>query len=687
MASSVTPHGKEPALDDDRIVAIIDYGIGQSVGFSESKLSKERERVQYFYDAKWPKKQHDGDSGFVSDDVYQGVESMKAQLLDVFVANSRPVKFNPVSADDDAAATVRTDYVTHVIFDQNDGYGVFRDTIEEGLLARAGIAKVWWESKNKTEYLDLSKMSLMEIQAWLQANPKAEVVEKDIEEETGTVQRFQVSVPKDVSQVRIKLLPGEEFGISPMAESIETADLVFHRHDMTVSQLLKAGYKKSVVEDLQSNDRLWMAMEPEKIARYQETDDLIGTKVNEDGQNAKRVCMVYEAYLELDMDGTDESQLYKVVKVGNTILEKEPVDRKPFIAFIPLPRPAAFWGHNYAKKLEDTQTAKSYLMRSVVNHVLITNNPKIMVGRNALANPRELMENRLGGLVNVTDPTKVIPFPQMPMNPYVFQTLQLLDQHKQESTGISSLSQGLNKDAISKQNSSDMIHELITVSQLRQKVVARNFAENFLRHLYTEVYRLVLENEDRQKIVKLAGQWVPVDPSQWPEDCQCDVSFALGYGEAEKEAQKWVEIGTLLSHDPLLAQWYTPQQHYYVAQKALEARGIKAINQVLAPLNKPTQPPPNPLQQAEISMKNADAAAKQAQAETSKIAQQIALAEIQSKERIEMAKLELEKLKITGTLQNNQDKLAHQVTVDAAELALQAVAAQQDKLNANAQPV
>jgi hypothetical protein len=71
------------ALSDDRIIGLIDYGIGKSVGFTESKLSKERTKVQEYFEGDRPKKAHQGDSGYVSQDVYDGVESMRAQLLEV----------------------------------------------------------------------------------------------------------------------------------------------------------------------------------------------------------------------------------------------------------------------------------------------------------------------------------------------------------------------------------------------------------------------------------------------------------------------------------------------------------------------------------------------------------------------------------------------------------------------------
>src|SRR5579859_7974029 len=157
MAGDLPPSdNKKPALSDDRIVALIDLGIGQSVGFSESKLSKERERVQVFYDGERPFKAHEGDSSYVSDDVWIAVESMKAQILDIFTQNARPVQFTPTGPDDIEGAKIRTDYVTHVLFDQNEGYGLLRDTIEEALKSRNGVVKCWWDIKSKWEYSEVN---------------------------------------------------------------------------------------------------------------------------------------------------------------------------------------------------------------------------------------------------------------------------------------------------------------------------------------------------------------------------------------------------------------------------------------------------------------------------------------------------------------------------------------------------
>ena len=160
-----------------------------------------------------------------------------------------------------------------------------------------------------------------------------------------------------------------------------------------------------------------------------------------------------------------------------------------------------------------------------------------MVVKGGLTNPRELIDNRVGGLVNVTRPDAISPMPQAPLNPFVFQLLEALDGDLEDNTGVSRLSQGLNKDAISKQNSAAMVEQLTTMSQQRQKIIARHFS-SFLKRLYSEVYALVIENEDSNKIIEVAGSFVEIDPRSWKEKRDVVVEMSLGYGEADREAQK-----------------------------------------------------------------------------------------------------------------------------------------------------
>ena len=59
-------HSKEYKLDDNEIVKLVDHNVRSSVGYYSSDLSREREKVLNYYNAKLPKPHHDGNSKYVS---------------------------------------------------------------------------------------------------------------------------------------------------------------------------------------------------------------------------------------------------------------------------------------------------------------------------------------------------------------------------------------------------------------------------------------------------------------------------------------------------------------------------------------------------------------------------------------------------------------------------------------------
>ena len=70
--------------------------------------------------------------------------------------------------------------------------------------------------------------------------------------------------------------------------------------------------------------------------------------------------------------------------------------------------------------------------------------------------------------------------------------------------------------------------------------------------MYYEAYRLCVENEEQEKIVEIAGQYVPVNPSAWSEKRDVLVELKLGYGEQDRELQKLLQLHQLFSQRPQL---------------------------------------------------------------------------------------------------------------------------------------
>ncbi len=71
-------------LTDEQIVALVDDNVRKSIGYYDSQISRERRKVTDHYNAALPRPAHDGNSKYVSMDVYDAVESMKAALLETF---------------------------------------------------------------------------------------------------------------------------------------------------------------------------------------------------------------------------------------------------------------------------------------------------------------------------------------------------------------------------------------------------------------------------------------------------------------------------------------------------------------------------------------------------------------------------------------------------------------------------
>ena len=652
------------AVDDDKLVTILDDNIRRSIGYYDSQISRERRKVIDFYNATLPRPAHDGNSKYVSMDVYDAVESMKAALLETFSTGYKTVRFAAQTGEDVRIAEIATAYCDYVANRQNNLFEVMQSVIHDGLIARAGLCKVYWDEREDSYLEPIQDLTEEEFDAIVaQDNVEIEEVEQDeLGLYSGDLRVFQ-----DTSQVVIEAIAPEQFVIEPQAKSLDDVGFLGHRTTMTISELREAGYDEKLIAKIGDHEDVEMETDPEVLARHEEIGQDRG--FNAKGfQDQVRSITVYELYIDIDLDGSGIAETYKVIKTGNVVLHKEKCTYKPFCAFVPLPIPHSFFGSNFGSKVVPIQTARTVLTRSILDHAMITNNPRYTVVKGGLTNPRELIDNRVGGIVNVSRPDAISPMVQAPLNPFIFQTIQMLDEDKEDTTGVSRLSQGLNKDAISKQNSAAMVEQLATMSQQRQKIIARNFANNFLKPLYQLIYQLVVENEPQAKIVEIAGDYVAVNPGDWGSKRDVTVEMHLGYGEQEAEAQKYLVLHGLMSQDPTLSTMYTPENQYKLMSHVLEQNGIKNVKDYLTPPQEQPPEQPDPAQEMAMQM-------QQKQMELQERQTAVAEMKAQMDAQVAQMKLQLEQMKAqqgfaiqSDNMDLKEAQLEHKQFVDKAEL-------------------
>lgn len=602
-------------MSDEALGQLVDKKLQDAVKWVDSNLSKEREKVIKYYNGELPLKQKESSSSYISTDVYDGVESMKAQLLETFAAGREIVKFDPTGPEDAEPARIATAYCDHVVFSQNDGYGIFSQVIHDGLIARVGVAKVYWEEdfediEEEFENLPEEAVTLLAAQESVR-NLEAE------QDALSGAYKGKAVTRRDKSQVKIEVLNPEEFGIESGAKELSKEYFCVHKSLMHIDDLVKMGFSRKEIEEAGAEAKAdpYDTSTAEQQARTQKLDGY--WKEREDDEDWYQVN---ECYLRVRLKGDEFAKYYKVLRLGKLTLDKQEVMDHPFVAFIPLPIPHSFYGNNFAARIIPAQNIRTGLTRAIVDHASVTVNPRYTVLKGGLTNPRELLDNRLGGLVNVTRPDAVVPLAQAPLNPFVYQTLELIKTQNEETTGISSLSQGLNKDAVSKQNSDAMIERLVGLSQTRQKIIARNFANGFLIPLYLKVYDLVILKEDKKKIVELAGNWVEINPSEWKERRAATVSLHLGYKEHENEAQKLINTGGLLNQDPRLQRMFTDQNRYKLAVDVMKLQGLGNYQDYISPPESiPPEGPSPEMVKLEIEKMKAEAALINAQAAMKKV--------------------------------------------------------------------
>lgn len=605
---------------DDEIALIVSQAIDNSTGGEDTGMSRERQTVRDAYDGKTPKKRNAGSSGYVSLDVYDSVEAMYAQLLETFSGNNQPVVFTPDSASSVQTCEAQTAYCQHVIFELNDGRELFSSVIQDGLMARAGIAKACWYEEEEMEEIQITQPVQQQVAAaYLAQNPKAQITQNP----DGT---FNLSQTKKIKKAYAKIssVPPEKFGISPKARSLDEAEWTWHKELMSAGEMKAAGIPDAkvdaVIEKLGTKDTRGQEHLIEEADRFRDIDEGF---LSDQISNIDK-AWVYEVYMKADFDGSGYEKMWKVWYAEDTLLDKEIVKRHPFVAFVPIPIPHSFYGVNWALNIVQTQNSKTMLMRAVMEHTGTSIVPRWLVLNGSVPNPQEILDPRLGGLINATRADAVTPLPQNPLNPFVPNILQMLDTRLDWNRGISALSQGLNKDALSHQNSAALVEQLTSNGQVRQKVIARNFAYGFLIPLYKLVSDLVIENEDRQRIVQVAGSWQEVNPSDWESGRSMTTTIQLGYNEAERETQKLLMFHGLWSQDPEMKTQYSSQQKYNLMGKVLKMNGMPDVSSYLNP-----NPPPDPMAQAQMELEKQKLQLEQQKLEVQKLALQVEMAKIQ----------------------------------------------------------
>jgi hypothetical protein len=74
------------------------------------------------------------------------------------------------------------------------------------------------------------------------------------------------------------------------------------------------------------------------------------------------------------------------------------------------------------------------------------------------------------------------------------------------------------------------IDAIVSGAQERIELIARILAETGMKDLFEGLLQEMIDNPNREEMIKLRGEWINVDPSSYPSDMRATVNPNLGKG-------------------------------------------------------------------------------------------------------------------------------------------------------------
>jgi len=583
------------------LISRIHQEITDSLGYDGEISVQREEAIKYYYALPFGN-EVDGRSQYVDSTVQDTIEWIKPSLMRVFASGDEMVKFTPHGPEDVQAAEQATDYVNYVFTKDNPGWEILYSWFHDALLQKNGIVKVWWDEyteEKREEYHNLGELEF----EFLLSDDSVEVIEHtevagNIALGTETYHDVVIKRTGYNGKVKVENVPPDEFLISREAKGIQDARFVCHRIKKTVSELREMYGDDWDVGQLGPgyNQEVYNA---ERMARYEFDDsNEWGAGLNESGEEALREYWLHESFIKTDYDEDGIAELRKVCTVGDHIFSNEEIDKVPFVSITPLKIPHKFFGMSVADLVMDLQLIKSTLMRNLMDNAYNQN-----FGRYAVlegqANLDDLLTQRPGGVVRVKSPNAVMPLATPPLQPESFQMLGYLDEVRESRTGVNKNTQGINADALTSHTTATAVNAVMTNAQSRVELIARQFAETGVKELMNCIYELLLKYQDKERVVMLRNQWVPVRPDSWSDKMDCTVSVALGNGSKD---QQMAHLSQMIQFASQAMQGglpiVTPQNMYNLGSALVKAMGYQNVDDFLTPPPPPQPEQPDPEQQA-----------------------------------------------------------------------------------------
>jgi hypothetical protein len=605
-------------MDDAELQAIITQDLTDAISYVDSDLSPTRARGTEYYRGDLFGNEVEGNSKVVAMEVRDTVSAMLPSLMKVFFSSENVVEFVPRGPEDVKSAQQATDYVNYIFQNDNSGFLTTYAIFKDALVRKCGIAKFYWTDDEKVQIDDYTGLDEQTLQMVMQ-EPDAQVKivvsypDPDIDEMqmttidpmTGQPVTMPAPMLHDVQvkrvtkdgRITVMAVPPEELLLDRRARSFDDATIIAHRQMATVADLLAMGYDQDEIDenisssDLDSNDE-YLARQP------------LSTTFGENAANPMMQRVLYiEAYSRVDYDGDGLPELRKVCCMGSgyKVVRNLPASYIPFADFPcdPEPHTSPLEAMSIFDITHDLQEIKSEILRNTLDSLAQSIHPRTAIVEGQV-NIDDVLNNETGAIIRMRAPGMV----QAMSTPFVgqaaFPMLEYMDQIREDRTGMSKASMGLNADAL-QSSTKAAVAATVSASQSRIELTARILAEG-MKKLFKGILFLVVTHQDKARIVRMRNEFVTIDPSHWETSMDASINIGLGNGDTNERLQGLMMI--MAKQEQILQQLgtqnplVTPQQFSNTLRKIVELSGFKDASSYFQDIPADYVPPAPPAPKA-----------------------------------------------------------------------------------------
>jgi len=237
--------------------------------------------------------------------------------------------------------------------------------------------------------------------------------------------------------------------------------------------------------------------------------------------------------------------------------------------------------------------------------------------------------------------------------------MDAIDKVKEERTGMSKASMGLDADALQSTTAS-AVNATIKSAQSKIEMYARTISETGVKDLFKGILHLVTKYNNKPRIIRLRNEYVPVDPTEWDTEFDMQVEVGLGRGNEDDQMRG---LSMILAEQKQIMQTLgveneivKPEQYLNTIKRMAELSGFKDTEQFFSkPKEKQdNEQQPNPEQQAMA------------------MAQQAEQQKLQAEEMRFQAEMELKREKLMLEMELKREEMQLKLELRKQELATEA---------------